>query len=361
MNKSSWRLGAFLHDRLPHIGIALLCIMAAAGILVVARASTVTTVLVCALLLVGLGGVLSLTYVRDARFWQQVDSFSDDPTSARFIASLLCEPKGLEAQLTRKALRAQGTTATDEINAAHNESAAYQRYIELWVHQAKAAVASAQLTLSQMHGAEADSVRADIARIEAQIEQALYYARTQTVQNDYFIREVKLADIVNAAVRKQARRMIQASVAPRILIDTEECVLTDEKWLVFILGQIIDNSAKYGAHTIEFSSGTCNKNTADGYTWLRIADDGEGIPATDVPRVFERGFTGTAGRTHHPATGMGLYLVACACRDMNLGIELESEEGYGTTITISFPQDCRRMELAQHATPSTKPANLTKA
>ncbi len=210
-----------------------------------------------------------------------------------------------------------------------------------------------------MHGAETDSVRADIARIEAQIEQALYYARTQTVQNDYFIREVKLADIVNAAVRKQARRMIQASVAPRILIDTEECVLTDEKWLVFILGQIIDNSVKYGARTIEFSSGTCNKNTANGYTWLRVTDDGEGIPAADVPRVFERGFTGTAGRTHHPATGMGLYLVACACHDMNLGIELESEEGYGTAITISFPQDCRRMELAQHATPSTKPANLT--
>ncbi len=361
MNKSSWRLGAFLHDRLPHIGIALRCIMAVAGILVVARASTGTTVLVCTLLLVGLGDALTVAYIRDARFWQQIDSFSDDPASARFIASLLCEPQGFEAQLARKALHAQGTTAADEINVVHNESAAYQRYIELWVHQAKAAVASAQLTLSQMHGAEADSVRADITRIEAQIEQALYYARTQTVRNDYFVREAKLVDIVNTAVRKQARCMIQAGVTPRIHINAEERVLTDEKWLVFILGQIIDNSAKYGAHTIEFSSGTCNKNTADGYTWLRIADDGEGIPATDVPRVFERGFTGTAGRTHHPATGMGLYLVACACRDMNLGIELESEEGHGTAITISFPQDCRRMEFAQHKTPNIKTTDLTKA
>ena len=356
MSRPRWSFAAFARDRAPLAAVALLCIGAAAFVLDMTRATAGTIALVTVLLLVGLAAALLLAYHRDARFWRQLADFSDDPASARFISSLLCEPRALEARLACEALQAQGAAATDEVNAIRDDASAHRRYTELWVHQAKATVAALQLDLAPLHGADADSARVELARIEAQIEQALYCSRAQAVSNDYLIREVKLIDVVNAAVRKQARRMIRAGVAPQVEIDERVSVLTDEKWLVFILGQIMDNSIKYGARRIAFSLEISDANTADGCTWLRVSDDGDGIPAADAPRVFERGFTGEAGRTHHPATGMGLYLVACACRDLGLGIELESEEGAGTAISIGFPQDRRRLELAAAKRAAAGPA-----
>ena len=91
--------------------------------------------------------------------------------------------------------------------------------------------------------------------------------------------------------------------------------------------------------------------TNDGCIELLISDDGDGIPAADVPRVFDRGFTGSQGRAHHKATGMGLHLAAVACERMGLGLRVSSEEGAGTTIALTFPLDRTRMDLA---------ANLTK-
>ena len=93
--------------------------------------------------------------------------------------------------------------------------------------------------------------------------------------------------------------------------------------------------------------------TKGGCIELIISDDGDGIPAADVPRVFDRGFTGSKGRAHHKATGMGLYLAAVACERMGLGLCISSEEGVGTTITLTFPLDRTRMDLGE---PSRRPS-----
>ena len=90
----------------------------------------------------------------------------------------------------------------------------------------------------------------------------------------------------------------------------------------------------------------------DGCIELAINDDGDGIPAADVPRVFDRGFTGSRGRTHHKATGMGLHLAAVACERMGLGLRVSSEEGTGTTVALTFPIDRTRMDLAANLTTS---------
>ena len=135
-------------------------------------------------------------------------------------------------------------------------------------------------------------------------------------------------------------------------IDDELEVLADAKWTDFIIGQVLENSAKYGAKTIRFESTVKDAGTKDGCIELAIGDDGDGIPAADVPRVFDRGFTGSRGRTHHKATGMGLYLAAVACERMGLGLRVSSEEGMGTTITLTFPLDRTRMDLAANLTTS---------
>ena len=124
----------------------------------------------------------------------------------------------------------------------------------------------------------------------------------------------------------------------------DETVFADAKWLAFVIGQIVVNAAKYGARTIRFSARVEGRG-ADGRTVLEIADDGCGIPAADVPRVFDRGFTGENGRAQGSSTGMGLYLVAQLCEKMGLGVGLASEEGAGTRVMIAFPHDRRALDL----------------
>lgn len=219
------------------------------------------------------------------------------------------------------------------------------------MHEAKTPIASAQLALSSLHGPGVDEVRGDLDRIESRVEQALYYARSATLSEDFSIEELNLAALARKACRQKSRTLIGAGVSLDFAIDEALEVFADAKWVDFIIGQVLENSSKYGAKTVRFEGAVKDAGTKDGCIELLISDDGDGIPAADVPRVFDRGFTGSQGRAHHKATGMGLYLAAVACERMGLGLRVSSEEGAGTTIALTFPLDRTRMDLA---------ANLTK-
>ena len=111
-------------------------------------------------------------------------------------------------------------------------------------------------------------------------------------------------------------------------------VYTDEKWAVFILGQLLQNAARYRgtAPVITLSVKPLGKQTQ-----LIVHDNGIGIPAHELPRVFDRGFTGSNGRNRGGSTGMGLYLCKKLAGFLELGLEIASEEGKGTTVTLTFP------------------------
>lgn len=172
-------------------------------------------------------------------------------------------------------------------------------------------------------------------------------ARSATLSEDFSIDELDLAALARKACRQRSRTLIGAGVSLEFAIDEALEVLADAKWTDFIIGQVLENSAKYGAKTIRFEGTAKDAGTKDGCIELLIADDGDGIPAADVPRVFDRGFTGSRGRTHHKATGMGLHLAAVACERMGLGLRISSEEGTGTTVALTFPLDRTRMDLAR--------------
>ena len=185
----------------------------------------------------------------------------------------------------------------------------------------------------------------ELERIEAQVDQALYYARSTSVERDYAIREVSLGEAAREACKRNTRFLIERGALPAFNIPETMTVLADEPWLVFILGQVVVNAAKYGATSIEFTAREEESGTPRGRTVLEVRDNGCGIPAADVPRVFERGFTGQVGRAHGSATGMGLYLVASLCASMGLHVGLASEEGTGTRVILTFPHDRTRKEL----------------
>ncbi len=347
-----YSFGAYLRSRLGFVVGAIALAVVIAGIMVVtgSNASSVALVLVCEALFAC--AALAAGYLRDREFYQQLSLFCDSPENARFLSSILNEPRTLEGSIAYRALAVQGKAASDELSARSRDMKEYRDYIELWVHEAKTPIASAQLALASLHGPEIGKVRGDLDRIESRVEQVLYYARSATLSEDFSIEELNLAALARKACRQRSRTLIGAGVSLDFAIDEALEVFADAKWTDFIIGQVLENSAKYGAKTIRFEGAVKDAGTKDGCIELAICDDGDGIPAADVPRVFDRGFTGSQGRTHHKATGMGLYLAAVACDRMGLGLRISSEEGRGTTVTLIFPLDRTRMDLAANLTRS---------
>ena len=164
------------------------------------------------------------------------------------------------------------------------------------------------------------------------MEQVLYYIRSEVPQNDYSIGNYPLRELAESAVRENRDSLILNGF--RVQVDIGEMkVRTDRKWLVFMLGQIISNTVKYacrGERVIRFTA-----SEEEGRVKLSVEDNGIGIAAEDLPRVFEKSFTGKNGRTT-AATGMGLYLCRKLCGELGHRITAESEEGKYTRIVIEF-------------------------
>lgn len=211
-------------------------------------------------------------------------------------------------------------------------------FIDSWVHEIKVPLASVKLlneTIEdEIQERQFYQLENDLQKIESYVDQVLYYSRLDTFSRDYLIQETSLKSIVLPLIRQNANYFIQRNLHYSIEGDDYE-ILTDQKWLGFILNQVISNAIKYtpdnGAITIRLSQNERGN-------WLEIKDTGIGIPLADQRRIFDKGFTGQTGRnqTHH-STGLGLYLAKNLAEKLGHHIYVESTEGQGTTISLLFP------------------------
>lgn len=181
------------------------------------------------------------------------------------------------------------------------------------------------------------SIDEELQRIENYIEQALFYARSNTVEKDYYIKKVKLRDIVYESIKKNKNVLIQEKVSMN-LHDLDLEVNTDSKWIGFILNQIIGNSIKYKKVDCRLEIEIYAKQGKENAI-LYIKDNGIGIKEGEVTRVFEKGFTGTNGRlVGKKSTGIGLYLCKNLCNKLGIQIELSSILDEGTKVQLVFPK-----------------------
>ena len=182
------------------------------------------------------------------------------------------------------------------------------------------------------------SINEELDKIENYVEQALYYAKSNTIEKDYYIKKCMLKEIVNESIKRNKNILIQEKI--RIdLHDLENQVNTDSKWINFILNQIIQNSIKYMKKETEKEIEIYSKKGIDKVI-LYITDNGIGIKEEEIKKVFDKGFTGTNGRmSNKKSTGIGLYLCKKLCDKLGINIALESKENEGTTVKIIFPQN----------------------
>ncbi len=171
-------------------------------------------------------------------------------------------------------------------------------------------------------------LKSELLRINQYTDMVLAYLRMRSIDTDYVFEVYELDDLIRQAIRKFSTEFIRKKL--QIQFDeTHIKVLTDEKWLVFVLEQLLSNAIKYTDQGYVHIYG--NDNT------LYIEDTGIGIDASDLPRVFDKGFTGENGRKFGKSTGIGLYLCKKLCKKLGLDINLVSEEGNFTRVSIIFP------------------------
>lgn len=200
-------------------------------------------------------------------------------------------------------------------------------YYTVWAHQIKTPIAAMRLKLQSQDSPAARQLQNDLNRIEQYANMVLTFLRLESSSTDYVIREYDLDKIVRSAVRHFSGEFI----ARKLRLDYQElntAVVTDEKWLSFVVEQVLSNALKYT------SAGTVSIYR-EGQT-LCIRDTGIGIAESDLPRIFENGYTGFNGRTDQRASGIGLYLCRRICRNLGHTITAESAPGEGTCIRIGL-------------------------
>ncbi|MDF2986914.1 MAG: histidine kinase [Eubacterium sp.] len=207
-------------------------------------------------------------------------------------------------------------------------------YYTLWAHQIKTPIAAMRLML-QNDDKEISTyaMQEELFKIEQYIEMVLHYLRLESMSSDMLLKEYELRDIVNQAVKRNAVLFINSRLSISIQ-EFKHTVVTDEKWLLFVIEQLITNAVKYTPSGII----TIGLEKKDGCTWLVIEDTGIGIKAEDLPRIFEKGFTGYNGRLDKKSTGIGLYLCKQILDKLSHRIEVTSVLGKGTKAFIDVSE-----------------------
>ena len=225
-------------------------------------------------------------------------------------------------------IRTLGRINREHLTQRQKERQESLDYYTTWVHQIKTPIAAMRMILQGEDTEEYRELLAELFRIEQYADMVLSYIRLGSSQTDFVFQEYDLDAIIKQAVYKYAPMFIRCKIG-LIYEAVEMKVLTDEKWLVFILEQLLSNAIKYtreGTVTIAVS----------GDHVLSVTDTGIGIASEDLPRIFEKGFTGYHGRADKKATGLGLYLCKQTADKLGIPISVRSEPGKGSTFSLNL-------------------------
>lgn len=199
----------------------------------------------------------------------------------------------------------------------------------LWIHEIKTPIAENKLILDDPNP-DLDLLRKNNKRIEDYLNILIGFVRYNSKTNDYVFKEVRIDSVVKEIIREKSYDFISKKISLEVS-NLDFKVVSDEKWLSFIIGQLLNNALKYTPAGGKIKV-YCENSS------LIIEDNGIGIKQIDLPRIFEMGYTGENGRKFGSSTGLGLYLVKSIGKDLNLDIKIESKEGKFTKIMISFPK-----------------------
>lgn len=329
------KLSEYLLDRI----FSLICMLVAALVLLallwLIETPAVFILFAEVILLAAYSTALLYDFFRKQSFYNLLQKMTEQMDIKTLLGELLVPPHFLEGQILVDVLRCCNKYQNDQLACAEQENREYREYLDSWVHEIKTPITSARLIVENEKNPTTLRIDDELRKIDAYVEQVLYYARSTDVEKDFKVEKTTLQALVYAALKTYSKPLIQVGGKP-VLKELDIPVAADSKSCTFVIGQILSNAIKYRKDNlqVEFSA-RAEKNTVS----LFISDNGIGISAADLPRVFDKGFTGENGRRYSKSTGIGLYLSQRLCRKMNISLSISSVPGQGTTVTMVFPTE----------------------
>lgn len=215
-------------------------------------------------------------------------------------------------------------------------------YYTIWVHQIKTPIAAMRLILKNMQdGSERSMLEQELFKIEQYAEMVLHFLRIDSMSADFVFKEYDIADIVKTVLKKFAPAFAYNKLSLELKdFSQERIAVTDEKWTALVIEQLLSNAVKYtkqGTITISIMPKMPDKGADNSRICVQISDTGIGIAKEDLPRIFERGFTGYNGRMEKKSTGIGLYLCKRVTEQLGQQLEITSVLSEGTTASLYIP------------------------
>lgn len=321
---------AFLKDRILTLLLFLFANCFIFLFLLIFKASSPLIIIILFTLLLTQSIIIFYEFYRRKNFYDNFIKQIAQLDQKYLITELLTHPNFLEGQIIVDNLYEINKSMIEKLNQYKSHIDSYKNYLEMWIHEIKIPLSNIVLHLHNQKN-EKDSLLLDqIKKLEDYMDQILYYSRGEYAEVDYFIKECSLKKAINHVILRNKNSLLYHNV--HIQVDKNDTtILTDSKWLEFILNQIIINSIKYQAKNIEIII-----QKQQNHTILRIRDDGIGILKSDLPRVFEKSFTGKNGHNSTNSTGMGLYICHNLCKKLGHNIEITSEYKKFTEVQIIF-------------------------
>lgn len=325
----------YLKNSLPVIIVNLLGMTVLSLFLLVGGANMQTILFIAVVWVLVMICYLFAAYFSRKKYLNKLLDMTEQLEERYLITEVMKMPERADEQVFYQIMKMGAKSMLEKIGRIEKERKEYKEYIEQWIHEAKTPITAMKLicenNCGERNSSDTRALLAELEKMNRYTEQALYYARSEHTEKDYLIRETSLEDIIHGAIADNKYLLRQNNVAITV-DDIQEHVYTDEKWVRFILDQIIGNAVKYRTKQPEIHFYAVKK--ADRIE-LSVEDNGIGIPRSDLLRIFEKGFTGSNGRAIQGSTGIGLYLCRRLCDKLGIGLRAYSE-GEGATIVLSF-------------------------
>ncbi|MFH7820036.1 sensor histidine kinase [Neobacillus thermocopriae] len=268
-------------------------------------------------------------YQKETKFFKSLQEWDNDLDVTRLADAESPFEKIIETSVVNQ-------TELLKRESSYNQMTLEQEKDDLlaWIHEVKTPLTAMSLMIDRL---EDEKLKASLTyewlRIHLLLDQQLHQKRIPFMENDLYIEKTDLKAIIFKEIKALKSWCMQKGIGFEVNLEVAE-VLTDAKWLAFILRQLLSNAVKYS----EASDIIIKSYGKDGHTILEIKDAGRGIDPKDLPRIFEKGFTSTTAHQDRASTGMGLYLAQKAAEPLRIHLNVESFLGKGTTFSLTFPK-----------------------
>ncbi|SEF68025.1 Signal transduction histidine kinase [Eubacterium ruminantium] len=335
------RLRDYIKDHIVDIILEIIALIMIAIFMSAFNVSRELSMAVSLILIILFGTIMLRGYFRKRRFYSGLMDNLRELDQKYLLAETLTEPQFYEGKIMYEIISELDKSMYENVAGARRYAVNFKEYIEMWVHEVKLPIASLLLSIKNISekmedSEEINALEARVRRINEFADQVLYYARSENSEKDYIFKEEKLSRIVSAVLSKYRPDIQERGVELKVS-DIGRTVITDGKWLEFMLAQFISNSLRYTEGRPEPTISIFS-DEKDGNVILHFRDNGIGIPEKDIGRIWEKAFTGENGRENSSfgSTGMGLYLVKKMCDKLGHKVACESVYGEYTDMMIIF-------------------------